>query len=339
MLKSKKDINFHKKYMIVYVSSIVTLELANYPFTGDDRIFFNCLKQAKSLTQIKVSTTTSDSKDFSYTDDECDEDELSYSSYTRAVAPRAIQCDITGITDLCIGRALLSGDLVKLDHILGLTAPPTVDKTLHIELHIELYGNMIVTVDFKNKCFLYLGLGWQFLVKTVYICPNLQHFMNVAGNILDIINCTSTLDITGSEIGEDSLLLVIVELSCTSPGGTVSELALNITGNVEFAGALFCTSLQILDISNCGLREKDVETLALVLINNPALARLYVSGNSFGDNGIRRLVEVLNQTSLQDLDVSNCGVGEEGLVSLGQALWAGNMEETAEILQLRQPPV
>ena len=92
-------------------SSLVTLELIvhTHPFLENDQIFFRSLKQAKSLTEVKITTIH----------ENADEPSLSNTS---------------------VGRALLSGDLVELANILGMNViPPSVDKTLHLQIHENAY--------------------------------------------------------------------------------------------------------------------------------------------------------------------------------------------------------
>ena len=126
----------------------------------------------------------------------------------------------------------------------------------------------------------------------------------------------------GCVIGEDGMEALSSALSINT-----TLKCLNINGNnfgdkgaSHLAKALGHTSLQEIDISNCGIGEEGMVALSSALSTNTTLECLLVHGNSFGDKGVSHLAVALGHTSLQEIDISDCGIGEEGMVALSSAL-------------------
>ena len=60
--------------------------------------------------------------------------------------------------------------------------------------------------------------------------------------------------------------------------------------------------------------------LLSALSTNTTLKGLKACWNRFGDKGASHLAEALSHTSLQEIDISYCGIGEKGMVALSSAL-------------------
>ena len=85
-------------------------------------------------------------------------------------------------------------------------------------------------------------------------------------------------------------------------------------GASHLAEALSHTSLQEINISYCGIGEDGMEAISSALKTSTTLKCLYVYRNNFGDKGASHLAEALSHTSLQKVDISYCGIGEDGMV-------------------------
>ena len=296
-------------------SSLVTLELivhvnASCAFTGDDHTFFHSLKDGVSLTEVKL-------------------------------------CNTGGFPCLCltsVGRALLSGNLVELANILGLTAPSVVDKVLHI----HIYDNACIKVDFKSSSFIHLGL---------IDCE----IKNQANNLRKLgPNAVRLLISTLNKVTVKSLNLKIqindrpkeppirIQATYSDSSNQASEKRMcfctritapqyviyyhlifgvamcRIIEQLHTAHILNYTSLQYLDIRSgdniYSIGEEDMRGLASALRTNNTLKTLILRGNKIGDSGAVQLAKVLNRTSLEVLDVSNCGIMGKGMKFLSSAL-------------------
>lgn len=78
--------------------------------------------------------------------------------------------------------------------------------------------------------------------------------------------------------------------------------------------------LQFLNMSDCNLGLEAAETLGKNLKRNSVLSAIRLRGNKFMDAGALHLAEILaGDNVLQVLDVSDCGIEEEGAAALGSA--------------------
>ncbi|XP_030646400.1 NACHT, LRR and PYD domains-containing protein 12-like [Chanos chanos] len=79
--------------------------------------------------------------------------------------------------------------------------------------------------------------------------------------------------------------------------------------------------LEKLDLSNCGTTEEGCADLVLALCSNPSyLKELNLTRNELGDSGVKHLSSLLPDCRLEKLNVSDCGITEEGCASLASAL-------------------
>ena len=72
-------------------------------------------------------------------------------------------------------------------------------------------------------------------------------------------------------------------------------------------------------LRDCGLGKEGISAIFSGLTKFPALTTLDVA---FGDGGAVLMAELVNHTSLEVLDISSCGIGEEGIVAIAAALKA-----------------
>ena len=202
------------------------------------------------------------------------------------------------LSDTSVGRALLSGDLVELADILGLNTPPTVDKTLHI----HIYGSACIQIDFTNRCFKHLEFSecdkeWT-LFTTTYIGPETMEKLSTTMTTVTV----KELDLKSQKIKDEGVQFL--------------------------AQVINSTSLESLNISYCEIGDVGMAALSSSLRHNTTLKHLNAGGNEFGDEGIIKLAEALNQTSLEELDISHCNIGDNGILALAQALSTNTSLET-----------
>lgn len=86
------------------------------------------------------------------------------------------------------------------------------------------------------------------------------------------------------------------------------------------------STLEVLSLKSCGIGQKGAETFAAPLAQNSTLRVLNLCGNSdIGDDGVEMIARGLRGNSgLQQLDLSSCGVSDEGCDHLAEALTAPN---------------
>ena len=203
------------------------------------------------------------------------------------------------LSDTSVGRALLSGDLVELADILGLNTPPTVDKTLHI----HIYGSACIQIDFTNQCFEHLRFSAscdieQMLFSTTCIGPETMEKLSTTITAVTV----KKLDLQSQKIKDEGVQFL--------------------------AQVINSTSLESLNISYCEIGDVGMAALSSSLRHNTTLKHLNAGGNEFGDEGIIKLAEALNQTSLEELDISHCNIGDNGILALAQALSTNTSLET-----------
>ena len=301
-------------------TSLTTLEIKpledSGPFTEDDRTFFGGLKEIPSLTKFSM-----------------------YMPYHRRLylplPLPSIDYFTYPLIHTYVGRTLLSGDLVELADILKLNRPPAVDK----QIQIDLYNVVRMRVDFKNMCFVHLKFPderhceigsegikqlMECLTKVAVMELNLSYHRigDTGATTLAKVMGMKKLNISYCGIGEEGM----VALSSALKTNTTLK-CLNACGNqfgdkgaFHLAEALSHTSLEEIDISHCGIGEEGMVALSSALNTNTTLKCLNACKNDFGDKGAFHLAEALSHTSLQEIDISHCGIGEEGMVALSSAL-------------------
>ena len=305
-------------------SSLVTLELivnTNHAFTGDDHTFFHSLKDGVSLTEVKL----------------CNKSEF----YNPCLCLTSV------------GRALLSGNLVELADILGLNTPSVVDKVLHI----HIYDNACIKVDFKSSSFIHLGLiecEKENQAKNLRkLGPNAIRLLISSLNKVTVKSLNLKIQINdrpkepplkievpysdssnqASEQRMYSCMCIIAPQYAVYRHPIFGLVQCRVIEELHIAHILNYTSLQYLDISSgdntfnmssCdntySIGEEDVKGLASALRTNNTLKTLILRGNKIGDSGAVQLAKVLNRTSLEVLDVSNCGIMGKGIKFLSFAL-------------------
>ena len=202
------------------------------------------------------------------------------------------------LIDSAVGRVLLSGDLVELAHIFGLDSPPVVDKILHVHIF-----NSCLEINCKSKLFTSVSL------------VDCQHKYNRHFEKKNNIEVRNIIQLNG------------IQKLCTSLE-TVAVAELNLMShNVGDRGALLlkdaiatASCLKELIIRNCNIREDGIAAVFAGLKHNPVLTELDASNNIFGDVGAVEVAKLINQTSLKVLDISDCGIREDGIVAIAAAL-------------------
>jgi hypothetical protein len=106
--------------------------------------------------------------------------------------------------------------------------------------------------------------------------------------------------------------------------GPLAELTLadNSLGDDGVALLLSCGSeaLETLDLSRCSLSSASGAPLASLLSACSRLASLRLAGNSLGGAGARSLCSGGLSTSLRQLDLCDCAIGDDGAAALAEAL-------------------
>jgi Ran GTPase-activating protein (RanGAP) involved in mRNA processing and transport len=113
------------------------------------------------------------------------------------------------------------------------------------------------------------------------------------------------------------------------------ESALGSAGLAEIAPVLYRnTSIKSLDLRNNGLHDiESANVLRELIRRNKTITSLCIAGNSFGRNAaaVRSIAEgVRGNTTLQQLDLSICGLDDQGITLLANALAIRN----ASIIEL-----
>jgi hypothetical protein len=207
---------------------------------------------------------------------------------------------VPSLVDSAVGRVLLSGDLVELAKIFGLNEPPLVEKKLHVHIF-----NSCIELDFKNGCFSSVGLvECQHKYSRMYGSDRDRpiHVENKMSLSAVCVLCTSLLSVPVKEINLSAHQI-------GDKGAKYLERALCDTN-----------TLQELIIRDCDIGEDGIALIFTGLTKNRSLKELDAAFNNFGDDGAVRLSRFINQTALEVLDISSCGIGEEGMVAVASAL-------------------
>jgi hypothetical protein len=204
------------------------------------------------------------------------------------------------LVDSAVGRVLLSGDLVELAKIFGLNEPPLVEKKLHVHIF-----NSCIELDFENGCFSSVGL------------VECQHKYNryYGSGEDEPIEVKNRMSSSGVQLLCSSLLSISVKEV------NLSAHKVGEKGAMYLKRALCGTkTLQELIIRDCDLGEDGIALIFTGLTNNQSLKVLDAAFNNIGSYGAVRLSRFINQTVLEVLDISSCGIGEEGMVAVASAL-------------------
>ena len=230
-----------------------------------------------------------------------------------------------------LGQALWAGNMEEAAEILQLHQPPVVDKTLTIHMS----GNTW-TVNYRTKCVLEDD---KELVRVRSICNNpeswsqlkelkLQFKGSVGACILaKTMNKMQLQKLEINDSGEEEEGIVAI-CQALSGNTTLKSLILHYSVTTRFT-----------------LRERSEKAIVRALLQNTTLTSLHVNYSKyrvkrmkFNGNILKDVCTFEIYSGIKQSSIIAC-IEIDSTTSLGQALWAGNMEEAAEILQLHQPPV
>ena len=80
--------------------------------------------------------------------------------------------------------------------------------------------------------------------------------------------------------------------------------------------------LKRLNIGYCGIGYTSMEAISTIPITCTTLKQFNISGNDIGDIGADYLAKALVQTSLEELDISDCQIRNDGIIAIALALKA-----------------
>ncbi|XP_076828370.1 NACHT, LRR and PYD domains-containing protein 3-like isoform X2 [Brachyhypopomus gauderio] len=148
--------------------------------------------------------------------------------------------------------------------------------------------------------------------------------------LLPVVTASRKADLSDCSIREEGCAALCSALR-SNPSSHLRELNLNWNkpgdSGVKQLSALLkdphCT-LEILDLSNCSIREEGCAAMCSALRSNPSshLRELNLNLNEPGDSGVKQLSALLEDPhcTLETLDLSSCSIREEGCAALCSAL-------------------
>ena len=284
--KEVGSIGLHKlKNILLERNSIKLLQIKIEQYGGEDVDFFSCLRKAPSINTISFLN-----KDW--------ENTTTFNFLTMDWEDNLHDRE-PSLIDSAVGRVLLSGDLVELAQIFGLNdSPPVVDKTLHVHIF-----NSCLKIDFKNECF-----------KTVSLV-HCEHKENQWCGHKAIIEVKNRIKLSGINKLCISMQSIAVEEVNLSAQGIGDKGAILLKDAIPSA---MC--LNELILRECDIGEEGIAAVFSGLKHSKTLTKLDLAYNNFGDRGAITLAQMINQTSLEILDIGNCGIGEEGVAEIAAAM-------------------
>lgn len=146
--------------------------------------------------------------------------------------------------------------------------------------------------------------------------------VNAIMSSLELHPSLSVLDLSGNAIDECGLASIASSLPKLP---NIKELVLdnNNIGNAPFhklSPTDHAHTIKTLSLRSCNITK---EGLALLVKGTSELETLILSGNKhIGNEGVQLLGKFLqtNQVSMRNLDLSSCGIEDEGCASLGESL-------------------
>ena len=202
------------------------------------------------------------------------------------------------LVDSAVGRVLLSGDLVELAQIFGLCEPsPAVDKILHVHIF-----NSCLKIDFKKKCF-----------KSVSLVECHHKRNRLFGK--ENVEVKNRIKLNGVQMLCMSLQSIAVE-ELNLMGHEIGDIGASVFKDT--IPRVVC--LTELIIRKCNIGEDGIAAVFAGLTQNKTLTTLDVACNNFGDSGAIHIAKLINQTSLEILDIGNCGIGEGGIAAIAVSL-------------------
>ena len=203
------------------------------------------------------------------------------------------------LVDSAVGRVLLSGDLVQLAQIFGLNEPsPVVDKILHVHIF-----NSCLKIDFKKECF-----------KSVSLVE-CHHKPNRLFQNKKVMAVKNKIKLNGVQMLCMSLQSIAVE-ELNLMGHEIGDIGASVFKDT--IPTFLC--LTELIIRKCNIGEAGIAAVFAGLTQNKTLTTLDAAYNNFGDSGAIHIAKLINQTSLEVLDIGNCGIGEGGIAAIAASL-------------------
>jgi Leucine Rich repeat len=119
-------------------------------------------------------------------------------------------------------------------------------------------------------------------------------------------------------------------------------VSFNVVGNAAIGDAgmkhlpLIPHSVTSLDVSDCGLTPRGVETLCDYMTSNSQIVRLGMWGNDIGDEGAKYIAAMLQENkTLQILYAGHSSIGLEGHRSIAKALWENDTLRDIDITVMK----
>ena len=285
--------------------SLTHFELHVYQYQVEDRELFNRLKNAVSLKMLAL--------------------------YGAGADPPSL-------SDTSVGKALLSGDLKELAGIFGLISLPAVNKTLDI----HIFQNSYIKIDFRNGHFVSVSLvEWcnkyhnytcktkpkevrnklgsietlsltlkEVPVKELCLCTHRVGDKGALflGESLKVASCLTELIVRDCGIGEEGITSLFYGLTENTTLVTL-DASFNLFGDngaIKVARLINRSSIQVLDISSCHVREKGIVAIASALTANNTLKKLNLySPDLISEHSERELTKMLIRNStLKMLEVN-----------------------------------
>ncbi|XP_076835818.1 NACHT, LRR and PYD domains-containing protein 3-like isoform X2 [Brachyhypopomus gauderio] len=155
--------------------------------------------------------------------------------------------------------------------------------------------------------------------------------------LLPVVTASRKADLSGCSIREEGCAALCSALR-SNPSSHLRELNLNYndpgdSGVKQLSSLLedpHC-KLEILQLSFCSITKEGCAALCSALRSNPSshLIELNLTYNELGDSGVKQLSAVLEDSycKLEKLQLSDCGIREEGCAALCSALCSSHLRE------------
>ncbi len=203
--------------------------------------------------------------------------------------------------------------------------------------NLEEFSIYATQLDLHDRCIGDVGvaaiseaLGRNRSLKSLSIAQNgvTSTGLKSITSMLDGNHNITSLDLHSNRINSEGVA-VLATSHLTSPSCDLETLILAGNHDIGNDGAKsialsLCSnsSLKILGLQSCGIGGKGAERFATTLSQNHTLRELNLCGNvTIGDNAVELIARGLREnTALHKLDLSSCGVKDEGCAYLADAL-------------------